>query len=128
MRALIVDDSQAARETARCALEDALAALGADLPITVVSNGVEGLKEIAAGDVRVLLIDLHMPDLHGLEVLSFWKQRQPSGGGRALIVTTEVSERDRTKALEAGAYALIEKPVTDAALEQALADFLGGAA
>lgn len=128
MRALIVDDSQAARETARAALEDALLALGRDLPIAVASSGVEALKTIASGDVGVLLVDLHMPDLHGLEVLSFWKQREPEGGGCALVVTTQVSERDREKVLEVGARGLLEKPLTKAALEDALRGVLGGMA
>ncbi len=125
MRALIVDDSPAARELGTLALEAALEELGLSLPVQVAENGAAALKVIAGGDVTVLLVDLHMPDLHGLEVLSFWQQRRPEGA-RAFIVSTQVSPRDHEKAIEQGASSFLEKPVTKDSLVTALAGF-GGA-
>lgn len=122
MRALIVDDSPAARELGLLSLEAALEELGLPLPVHVAENGSAALKVIAGGDVNLLLVDLHMPDLHGLEVLSFWQQRRPEGA-RAYVVSTQVSSRDHEKALEQGASGFLEKPVTKDALKDALAGF-----
>lgn len=119
MRALIVDDSQAARELGLVLLETTLEELGLDLPVEVAENGTAAIKALAQGDVSVLLLDLHMPDLHGLEVLAFWKGRRPEGG-RAFIVSTQVSPRDREKALAQGAHGFLEKPLSREALREAL--------
>lgn len=126
MRALIVDDSPAARELGMLTLEAAFEDIGLTLPVQVAENGAAALKVIANGDVSVLLVDLHMPDLHGLEVLSFWQQRKPEGA-RAFIVSTQVSPRDHEKALEQGAAGFLEKPVTRESLVEALAGFGGEA-
>lgn len=116
--ALIVDDSPTARSQARSALEDAMAAMRVAWTIDEAGNGVEALRILASADVDVLIVDLHMPDMTGLEVLAFWRTRP--NGKRALIVSTDVSSRDREKALEGGAHRFLEKPVTAEALAEAL--------
>lgn len=118
LQALIVDDSPAARAIARSALEEAAAALGLAIDVEEAGSGVEALRLLAAGPQAVVLVDLHMPDMTGLEVLSFWRQR--GGGQRAFIVSTDVSDRDRAKARELGAHGFLEKPVTVAVLTEAL--------
>lgn len=116
--ALIVDDSPAARALARAALEGAAEALGLALDVEEAGSGMEALRALTAATQAVVILDLHMPDMTGLEVLSFWRQR--GGGARAIIVSTEVSPRDREKAHELGAHALLEKPVTVEALTEVL--------
>lgn len=118
MRALVVDDSNAARETAKVALEDAMETLGLDFPVEVAAGGVEALKILAQHEISVLVVDLHMPDIHGLEVLSFWRER--GGEGLALIATTRLSDLDRSKAIAVGAKGYLEKPVTTEALVEFL--------
>lgn len=119
MRALIVDDSPTARAQARSALEDAMATMGVAWDVDEAGSGVEALRVLASADVDVLIVDLHMPDMTGLEVLAFWKGRP--NGRRALVVSTDVSSRDREKALDGGAHKFLEKPVTAEALAEALA-------
>jgi two-component system chemotaxis response regulator CheY len=119
MRALIVDDSATARQQARYALEDALETLGVDVDIVEAQNGVEALRLLASDDMALLVVDLHMPDIHGLEVLAFWRQRGGKKPRRAVVVSTEVSARDREKALEAGAHRFLAKPVGADDLAQA---------
>ncbi|OGQ17685.1 MAG: hypothetical protein A2138_22850 [Deltaproteobacteria bacterium RBG_16_71_12] len=116
--ALIVDDSPAARALARAALESAAEALGLSFEVEEAGSGAEALRALTAGRQAVVIVDLHMPDMTGLEVLRYWQQR--GGGARAVIVSTDVSPRDRDKALELGAHALIEKPVTVGALTEVL--------
>ncbi|MBI1948065.1 MAG: response regulator [Deltaproteobacteria bacterium] len=116
--ALIVDDSPAARALARSALEAAADALGLSFEVEEAGSGMEALRALTAETQALVIVDLHMPDMTGLEVLSFWRKR--GGGARAVIVSTDVSPRDREKALELGAHALLEKPVTVAALTEVL--------
>ena len=121
MRALIVDDSPTARAMARIALEEAMLQLGLTLDIDEAGGGVEALRVLASDDVAVLIVDLHMPDVHGLEVLAFWRGRLRTNMAHcAVVVSTEVSVRDREKALERGAVAFVDKPVSASALISAL--------
>lgn len=126
MRALIVDDSQAARALARAALEDAGDSLGLPLEVDEASGGVEALRLLATVGFDVVVVDLHMPDVHGLEVLNFWRKRHGEGGV-AILMTTDVSPRDREKATDLGVGAFVSKPVTAPALAAALAPLLPGA-
>jgi CheY-like chemotaxis protein len=118
MRALIVDDSPTARAQARSALEDALETLGIHMDVDEAGSGVEALRALASNPIDVLVVDLHMPDMTGLEVLAFWRKR--GVGKRAVVVSTDVSARDREKALEQGAHRFLEKPVLGPALAEAL--------
>lgn len=124
MRALIVDDSPTARAQARVALEEASDALGLDVDVDEAAGGVEALRVLTSADVDLLIVDLHMPDVHGLEVLSFWrgrvKARTLESAVCAVVVSTEVSARDREKALEHGAVSFCDKPLSGDALAGAL--------
>ena len=117
MRVLIVDDSPTARAQVRAALEDAEPRVG---PMTLdeAGSGVEALRALASDVVDVLFVDLHMPDMTGLEVLAFWRKR--GTGRRAVVVSTDVSSRDKEKALESGAFRFLEKPVTVDDIAEAL--------
>lgn len=131
MRALIVDDSAAARTQARVALDEVAASFGLDLDVDEASGGVEALRVLASAEVDLLLVDLHMPGIHGLELLSFWARRGGRPNRRAVVISTEVSPGDRDKALEHGRVSFIEKPVTIDALSAivaAVAEGQGGGA
>ena len=123
MRVLIVDDSPTARAQARIALEDAVDGLDFVLEVDEAAGGVEALRVLATTDVSILVVDLHMPDVHGLEVLRFWRSRTASLGVAccAVVVSTEVSVRDRERAREHGAVSFCDKPLTGGALRAALA-------
>ncbi len=126
MLALIVDDSPTARAQARIALDDAASALGIALDVEEANGGVEALRILATCEVDVLIVDLHMPDVHGLDVLSFWYGRRPPGARLAVVVSTQVSDRDRGKALENGAVSFVDKPVSVAAITSALTGLATG--
>ena len=125
MRALIVDDSPAARTQARIALDEAADRLALDFEVDEAAGGVEALRVLASSEVDVLLVDLHMPGVHGLDVLSFWARRPGGPRRRAVVISTQVSPRDRDKALEHGKVVFLDKPVSIDGLAAALAD-IGG--
>ena len=70
MHALIVDDSPTARTLARIALDEAATAAGVDFDVDEADGGIEALRVLASSDVDLLIVDLHMPGIHGLEVLA----------------------------------------------------------
>jgi CheY-like chemotaxis protein len=124
MRVLIVDDSPTARAQARFALEEAQHTLADDLDVTEADGGVDALRQLATADVDLLLVDLHMPEINGLELLAFWKTRAVAGA-RAVVMSTAVSVADREKAQAHGAVAFCEKPVSSEALVTALSTLRG---
>lgn len=125
MRALIVDDSAAARAQARGALDQAFGGYGAEVSIDEAGGGVEAMRVLTSSDVDLLLVDLHMPGIHGLDVLSFWSERLGRRDGQAIIMSTQVSAADRARALQRHAVAgFVEKPVTIDALRAVVGGFL----
>jgi CheY-like chemotaxis protein len=111
MRALIVDDSAAARLQARVALEGAAEALPATFVIEEAGSGAEALRLLAREPASLLIVDLHMPDIHGLDVLGFWHRQRATGPRAAVVVSSAVSSRDVEKARALGATSILEKPV-----------------
>jgi two-component system chemotaxis response regulator CheY len=123
MRVLIVDDSPACRAQARHAVEAAQATIArvpGDVDVTEATGGVEALRELASAPVDLLVVDLNMPLINGLELLSFWGSRAERGS-RAVVVSTDVSPVDRARACAFGAVAFCDKPVSPEALVAALA-------
>lgn len=117
LRILVVDDSVVFRSQIKAALEDIDG-------ITVVgsaANGKIALERIEQGTVDVVILDLEMPEMSGLEMLSIMRQRgmrqtvivfaAPSGTGVEMALA----------ALRAGASDFIAKPQSAGSLEQALA-------
>lgn len=123
MRVLIVDDSPACRAQARHAVEVAQASISrvpGDVEVAEADGGVQALRELASTPVDLLVVDLNMPMVNGLELLSFWGRRATSGS-RAVVVSTDVSPVDRERARAFGAVAFCDKPVSPEALVAALA-------
>jgi CheY-like chemotaxis protein len=128
MRVLIVDDSPACRAQARHALEvvcPQLVERTADEAVDVAEahTGVDALRALASTPVDLLLVDLNLPVVHGLELIAFWRRR--AAGGRAVVVSTEPSTLDRERARALGSVAFCDKPVSPEALSAALASLPG---
>ncbi len=73
-------------------------------------DGPEGLIAVAEHLPAVVLLDLDLPSLHGLEVLRQLKADEKLAKIPVVIVTASVMQRERTKGLEGGAVAFVEKP------------------
>jgi two-component system chemotaxis response regulator CheY len=118
---LVVDDSKAARELAASALREAAAELNLDLDVLFAEGGMQALKLLASEEVTLLVTDLHLPDVHGLELLRFWKQTNAAKEGTALVMSTEVPQSEEEKILAAGASKFLAKPLSAAAFRDPLA-------
>jgi two-component system chemotaxis response regulator CheY len=105
-RILIVEDSA----TMRSLLASALTDLGTSVEITEAASGFEALRLLPREPFDLILTDINMPDINGLELLSFVKGNVAYRSIPLIIVSTEGSERDREKGLGLGADAYLVKP------------------
>ena len=106
-RILVVDDSSAAR-----ALVAAVLAEAADLQVERVSTGLEAIKLLSTTRIDLVLTDIHMPEINGLELIRFIKEDQRLRHIPVVIVSTEGAEQDRLRAISLGADDYLAKPFT----------------
>jgi two-component system chemotaxis response regulator CheY len=119
-RILIVEDSP----TMRALLASSLEELEGPVKITETSSGFEALRELPRGTWDLVVTDINMPDINGLELVSFLKSTRTYRKIPLVIVSTEGSERDRAKGLELGADAYLVKPFEPAQLRETVRDLL----
>ena len=102
VKVLVVDDERAVRES----LRRALVLEGYD--VEMASGGREALESVGSGHADVVVLDLLMPDIDGLEVC----RRLRSSGDRVpvLMLTARDAVSDRVEGLEAGADDYLVKP------------------
>jgi len=107
---LIVDDSQ----TIRRMVKASLAPIGVEF--IEASSGLEAIERLALGPIQLMVLDLNMPDMHGLEVLGFVRANQKFQQLPVLVLTTRDDEASRTAAMQAGASGYLTKPFTPQSL------------
>ncbi len=84
---------------------------------TVVNNGLEALEALSQADYDLVLLDVQMPELDGLETARRIRQRWPSGTGPRLVaMTANAMQGDRELCLAAGMDDYLAKPVRKADL------------
>ena len=74
------------------------------------SSGLEAVERLALAPVDLMILDLNMPDMHGLEVLDFLRRHQAYQHVRVIVLTTRGDEASRADALAAGASLYLTKP------------------
>jgi two-component system response regulator AlgR len=122
LKVIIVDDERPARNRLRELLEDCRG----ELPHRVAgeaANGVEGLKAVAAAEADVVLVDIQMPEMSGIE---FARHLQVLERPPAVIFVT-AHDRYAVEAFEVNAVDYLTKPVRAARLLAALKKAASGA-
>ena len=119
-RILIVEDSPTMRALLVSALED----LEGSPKISEVESGFEALRQLPRGSYDLILTDINMPDINGLELVSFVKTNDAYRSIPLIIVSTEGSDRDRDKGMNLGADAYVVKPFDPEDLRQLARDLL----
>lgn len=114
-RVLLVEDSSAMRSYVRAVLEDTPET---EEPMVVVeaTSGFDALRLLPRSDYDLVITDINMPDINGLEVVRFLRENERHKGVAILIISTQSSERDRARGLALGADFFLAKPFTPEAL------------
>ncbi len=121
-RILIVEDSA----TMRSLIVSSLEALEVSVKVVEAKSGFEALRLLPREVFDLVVTDINMPDINGLELASFIKGSEKYASIPLVIVSTEGSERDVEKGLGIGADAYLVKPFDPEALRQIVLDLLSG--
>ena len=120
---LVVDDSKVMREMIVACLR-----AQPGLTFTHAASGLEAIEKLSLQKFDLMLVDLNMPDIGGIEVVEFVRAQDHLKALPVIVVTTRGDEGSRTKALEAGASRFITKPFTPEGLLGEVRGLLGPAA
>jgi len=123
LRVLIVDDSSVMRKIVERSLRQAGLALG---EVLEASNGAEGLAEVQKGPLDLILSDINMPAMDGLEFLKSLAGLECAKGVPVVMITTEGSEARVVEALSAGAKGYLRKPFTAEQVKERITPLLAG--
>jgi len=118
---LIVDDSAAIRKILQRVLRQT------DLPIGSIfeaGDGREALESLKTNVVGLILSDINMPNMDGLELLSQLKASEVWMKVPVVMVSTEGSQAKVLEAVEKGAVGYVRKPFTAEQIKEKLAGFL----
>jgi two-component system chemotaxis response regulator CheY len=96
--------------------------------VTQVQNGFAALKALPGGRFDLVITDVNMPDINGLELIKFVRANPSYQQTPLIIISTEGRERDRDRGLSLGANAYLVKPFTPEALLELVRRYLPGAA
>ena len=121
-RALVVDDSLSVRRAIANLLEDH----GYD--VTLARDGLEAVKSLETAPPDVLLTDLEMPNMNGLELAQHVRSRPELKGLTVIMITSRSMDKHRRQGLSAGVDVYLTKPFADNELLQHVADAVTGRA
>lgn len=102
---LVVDDSPTIRRMVR-------AALGSLSGVTFIEagSGLRAIEVLGMDPVQMVVLDLNMPDMHGLDVIRFLRSHDRYRDLPVIVLTTRGDDSSRQAALDAGATMYLTKP------------------
>lgn len=118
-RVLVVDDSNAIRAFVRASLEGSSART-----VVEAASGFEALRMLPRERFDAAIVDINMPDIHGLEVIKLIRASKAHHGVPVLAISSEGASRDRERALALGADAWLDKPFTSELLAKSIEDVI----
>ncbi len=112
---LIVEDSVTTRALIRAIIEE----MG-DFNTIEAGSGFEALKLLPTQEFNVVITDVNMPDINGLELINFIKNNSRYSHIPLIIVSTERSDEDKKRGMALGAMAYITKPFKAQELQEVI--------
>jgi chemosensory pili system protein ChpA (sensor histidine kinase/response regulator) len=103
-RALVIDDSLSARRGLAQLLNDA------GYAVTTAVDGMDALTQMETQSPDLILVDMEMPRMNGLELTAHLRNDVNFGGVPIVMITSRATEKHRTQALRAGVSEFITKP------------------
>ena len=110
LRVLVVDDSPTMRAFVVAALESD------GFEVTAAKSGFEALKILPGASFHLIVTDVNMPDINGLELVRFVRQSQNHKNTPLIIISTDGRDTDRDRVMGLGASAYLVKPFKPEAL------------
>ena len=103
---LICDDSNLARKQMARTLPPFW-----DVDVTFAKDGAEGIDVIKAGKGSIVFLDLNMPVMDGLKLISLIRGEESLASMPICVITTEGAQEDRERAISLGANEYLTKPI-----------------
>ena len=119
-KVMVVDDSKTICKLVKMSLE-----LTGDYIIVEAKNGLGGIQKMADEKFDLIITDLRMPKMNGLEFISYVKKNSKLKDVPVVILTTEGSEEDKKRGLELGAVDYIVKPFQPLILQKIVKKLIG---
>jgi len=123
IRALIVDDSSVMRKIVERSLAQAGIAMS---EVFQAGNGAEALAVLRENRVDLILCDINMPVMDGLEFIKHLPGVENAKNVPVVMITTEGSEAQVVQALSCGASGYIRKPFTPEQVKEQVIPVLAG--
>jgi two-component system chemotaxis response regulator CheY len=117
---LLVEDSPAMRSLVR----SMIASLDG-FSVREARSGSEALSILSKERFDLIVTDIHMPDLSGLELIRFVRQSQEHRDTPLFIISTESSLRDRERGIALGANEYLSKPFDPQELQHLVRRYVG---
>ena len=116
---LIVEDSSTMRSLIVSTVE-----IIEDVDVTETASGFEALKVLPQKSFDLILTDINMPDINGLELARFVKTSVDYKDIPLIIISTESSEKDRERGMQLGADEYVIKPFKPEELQKLVTKYL----
>ena len=116
---LIVEDSSTMRSLIVSTVE-----IIEDVDVTETASGFEALKVLPQKRFDLILTDINMPDINGLELARFVKTSVDYKDIPLIIISTESSEKDRERGMQLGADEYVIKPFKPEELQKLVTKYL----
>ena len=110
IRALVVDDSATIRAFVKAALEHE------GFEVSEAKSGVAALKILPKERFNLIVTDVNMPDINGLELVKYVRKEEAHRQTPLIIISTDGRERDRDRGMQLGATSYLVKPFKPADL------------
>lgn len=118
---LVVDDSATMRRMVIASLRAV-----PNIQCREAGSGLEAIERLALAPVDLIVLDLNMPDIHGIEVLQFVRSHERYQAIPVIVLTTRGDDDSRAVALAAGASQYLTKPFTPQQLAAQVSTLLDG--
>ena len=119
---LVVDDSKVMRDMVVACLRGI-----PGTTFTPAGSGLEAIERLSLDAFHLMVLDLNMPDIGGIEVLEFVRSQEALRALPIVVVTTRGDEHSREAALAAGASRFMTKPFSPDGIQEAVRTLLDSA-
>jgi CheY-like chemotaxis protein len=116
---LVVDDSKTTRMLISITLGK-----NKDYQIMEVADGKEAVAKLDSEPVDIVVTDLNMPNMNGLELISYIRSQHCQPDIPIIVISTKGEEADRDRGLSLGANCYLSKPISGAMLTKTVKELL----